>query len=91
MSDDGDLVMAVTREEIYKTIDELPDDSLEEVRALLNYIRYKQNYPGSAWFRAIYDVLAPVREAVAQAGMTEDEINAVIDEAIDEVRRGRDA
>ncbi|MBC6934415.1 MAG: hypothetical protein DWB42_01085 [Chloroflexi bacterium] len=83
--------MAVTREEIYRTIDGLPDESLEEARALLMYLQHKQTHPGSAWARTLYDLFAPVREAAAEAGMTEDEINAAIDEAIDEVRRERDS
>ncbi len=80
----------ITRESLYKAIDALPDDSLEELHVLITYLRHKQTHPGSAWFRTAYDAFAPVREAIAQTGMTEAEIDQAIDEAIDEVRREQD-
>lgn len=81
----------ITRESLYKAIDELPDESLEELHVLISYLRHKQTHPGSAWLRAAYDAFAPVREAVAATGMTEEEIDQVIDDAIDEVRREQNA
>ena len=42
------------------------------------------------WVKKAYDSLAPVREEAIEAGYTEEEINATIDEAIAAVRRQRD-
>ena len=39
--------------------------------------------------REMYEAFAPVREAVDEMGLTEAEIDAIIDETIDEVRRER--
>lgn len=81
---------SITRESLYKAIDELPDESLGELHVLVTYLQHKQTHPGSAWLRAAYDAFAPVREAIAESGMTEAEIDQAIDDAIDEVRRGQD-
>jgi len=77
----------VSRDAILQAVNDLPDESLEELQALINYLRYKHTHPGSAWFRAIYDVFEPVRRGVEESGMTEDEINTIIDEAVEEVRQ----
>jgi hypothetical protein len=84
-------MVVADRDALHKAIDELPDESLSEVQALLTYLQYRRTHPGSAWFRALYDVFEPVRRDVAASDMTEDEINAIIDEAIEEVRRERDS
>lgn len=39
--------------------------------------------------REMYEAFAPVREAVDQMGLSESEINQIIDDAIDEVRLER--
>ncbi len=77
-----------TREALYKAIDELPDESLDELQVLIAYLSHKHTHPGSAWARTAYEVFEPVREAIAATGMTEAEIDQAIDDAIDEVRRG---
>jgi bifunctional DNA-binding transcriptional regulator/antitoxin component of YhaV-PrlF toxin-antitoxin module len=41
---------------------------------------------GSQWFKDLYDYFAPVRDEIAAAGHSEDEINADIDAAIRAVR-----
>lgn len=79
------------RQAIHRAIDELPDESLEELMTFINYLHYRQTHPGSAWFKAAYDAFKSVRDAIEESGMSEDEINAAIDEAIDEVRREQDA
>jgi hypothetical protein len=76
-----------SRELLDKEIDQLTPQSLEELHQFVAYLRYKQKQQGSPWLRELYDAFAPVREAVEQSGMTEEEINIMIDEAIDEVRR----
>lgn len=45
--------------------------------------------PGrSNWLKELYDELAPIRDGMRD--LTEDEVNALIDEAVAEVRRSRD-
>ncbi len=46
----------------------------------------------SPWLKELYDTFAPVRDNFAASGMTEDEINAELDEAVREARaEGRNA
>lgn len=45
---------------------------------------------GSPWFRELYDYFAPVREEIAAARYSDDEVNADIDAAIRAVRAERD-
>lgn len=45
---------------------------------------------GSPWARELYEYFAPVREEVAASGMTEQEIDDLLDEALRDVREGRD-
>lgn len=40
------------------------------------------------WFGKLFDILAPVRLQVLEDGMTDEEVNQLIDEAIHEVRHG---
>ena len=42
---------------------------------------------GSPWLRVLYDYFAPVREEILARGISEEEVNAAIDEALAEVRR----
>jgi AbrB family looped-hinge helix DNA binding protein len=44
---------------------------------------------GSPWLKELYEYFAPVREEIKAMGLTEDELNAEIDEAIREVREMR--
>ena len=82
--------MAVAnRESIHKAVDELPAESLEELQTFIAFLRHKERYPGSAWFRTLHDLFAPVRAEAAD--MNEDETNQLIDDALDEVRRERDS
>ena len=46
---------------------------------------------GSPWFKRLYDLFAPTRDAVAASDLTDDQINAEIDRAIREVRAKRRA
>lgn len=76
------------RETIRKAIDNLPDDRLPELGVFIRYLQHKDTHPGSAWFRTLYDVFAPVRDVAND--MTEDEINQLIEEELDAVRREQD-
>ena len=44
---------------------------------------------GSPWLRELYDYFAPVREEIATMGISDEEVNADIAEAIREVRAER--
>ena len=80
-------MVTLDRAGLHKAIDELNDDELAEFQAMLLIAKHKKTHPGSAWFRAAYEAFAPVREAIAATGISEEEIDKAIDEAIDEVRR----
>lgn len=46
---------------------------------------------GSEWLKELYELFEPVRREVEASGMSDDEINALIDEAVAEVRARRSA
>lgn len=50
---------------------------------------HKQQSPGSWWLKELYDLFEPVRRYVEESGMTEEEVNAILDEALEEVRQER--
>lgn len=78
------------RDLIHKAVDELSPESLRALGEFVAFLQYKEARPkGSPWLKELYDHFAPIRDAIAESGMTEDEINAVIDEAIEEVRSER--
>lgn len=72
------------RETIHKAVDALSPQHLAKVGQFIAYLQ-QENAPGSPWAKALYDLFAPVREAATD--MTEDEINQLIDEELDMVRR----
>jgi hypothetical protein len=80
-------VVVSERQALHQVIDEMTDDELEELRVLALYQQHKKTHPGSAWMKTLYDLFAPVRAAAAEANMTEEEIDQILDEALDEVRR----
>lgn len=41
---------------------------------------------GSEWLRDVYEAFAPVRREIREKGMTEDEVDALIEDAFQEVR-----
>lgn len=41
---------------------------------------------GSEWLREVYEAFEPVRQEILEKGMTEEEVDALIDEAFREVR-----
>lgn len=54
-------------------------------------VRMEAQTPNSAWFRDLYEYYAPVREEIAKSGITQDELYAEIDAAIEEVRAERNS
>lgn len=47
---------------------------------------YKSLQQGSPWLLELYELFAPVRQAYAESGMTEDQINAELDAALRDAR-----
>lgn len=72
-------------------IEQLSPDSLTELQAFVEYLHFKEQHQSSRPLKEMYDAFASVREAVDQSGMTEAEVDALIDEAIDDVRHDRNA
>jgi len=77
----------VDRAQLHHDIDELSDDQLAEVQAAVLVAKHKKTHPGSAWARALYDLFEPVRQGVLESGMTEEEVNAILDEELEAVRQ----
>ncbi len=77
----------VSREQLHQAIDELSPKSLEKLSEFVEFLRFKEDHPD--WFGKLYDLFEPVRAGVEASGMTEDEVNQIIDEAIEEVRSER--
>lgn len=79
---------AIDRQIIHKAIDELPPESLTELASFIGYLRYKLDaQPGSQWAKELYDLFAPVREAASS--LSSDEIDQLLDEELEAVRRER--
>jgi hypothetical protein len=79
------------KEALHHAIDGLmKPESLRELSDFVAYLHYKERKAnpeeGSTWLKDIYDSFEPVREEAAESGMTEEEINAFIDEVVEEVR-----
>lgn len=80
-------MVTIGREDLIKAIDEMSDDELAEFQALLLVAKHKRTHPGSGWFRAVYDLFAPVRQGVLESGMTEEEVDAIIAQEVEAVRQ----
>ncbi len=80
----------VDKARIHRAIDQLSPEELAKVTEYIEFLHFKEER-GSAWAKDFYDLLAPVRQQVHDEGMTEDEVNQLIDEAIDEVRNEQHA
>jgi hypothetical protein len=81
----------VDREIIHRAVDELTAESLDELGGFIAYLKYKEKRGGMDWFEKLYHLYAPVRQAIEETGMSEEEINTVLDDALDEVRHERNA
>jgi bifunctional DNA-binding transcriptional regulator/antitoxin component of YhaV-PrlF toxin-antitoxin module len=78
------------RRELGIDADTLLRMTLENGELRIVPVKVTENTTGSAWVREFYEYFAPVREAIAKAGYTSEEINADIDAAIKAVREERD-
>ena len=70
--------------------DTLLQVSVEDGSLRITPIRIGSGSTDSRWIKELYDYFAPVREEIAAAGYSEDEVNADIDAAIQAVRAERD-
>lgn len=43
----------------------------------------------NAWMQKLYDLFEPMRQQIAESGISEDELNALIDESVEEARTRR--
>lgn len=71
---------------------DISDDSLlqltmEEGELRIRKLRVAETAGTTEWFKDLYDYFAPVRDEVAESGIGEEELNADIDAALEEVRR----
>ncbi len=77
-------------ERLYKVIDQLPREDLEQLNRYIQQRRLTTVWTVPAEeIKAIKELMRPTHELTAQ--MDDDEINAILDEALDEVRRERNA
>jgi hypothetical protein len=74
------------KEAVIRLLDELDAHEVDEVGQFIHFLRYKQQERRRQGWKDIEHILAPLHKAVEESGMSEDEINALIDEAIAEVR-----
>lgn len=81
----------VDREIIHRAVDDLTPESLDQLGEFIAYLKYKEQHREMDWFEKLYHLYTPVRQAIEEAGMTEGEINTVLDDALNEVRRERNA
>jgi bifunctional DNA-binding transcriptional regulator/antitoxin component of YhaV-PrlF toxin-antitoxin module len=68
----------------------IDDDTLLQVTLVDGELRMRpievKEPAGSRWLRELYEFFAPVREEAIERGLTEDEINDAIDQAVEAVR-----
>lgn len=74
------------REALHLEPDDLLAVTLEDGKLLVTSATAVPKGQGSPWLKELYELFAPVRQRYAESGMTEDEINAEIDAAIEETR-----
>ncbi len=77
-------------ERLYKVIDQLPREDLEQLNRYIQQRRLTTVWTVPAEeIKAIEDLMRPTHDLTAR--LDDDEINAILDEALDEVRRERKA
>lgn len=84
-------VRPIDRAAVHRAVDRLQADDLSELASFIAYLEYRSQASGKDWFEKVYDLLAPVRETVQTSGMSEDEVDQAIDEALTAVRYERRA
>ncbi len=79
-------IPAEFRKELGITEESLLQLTLEGGELRLKPVQVTETAAGSPWLRELYEYFTPVREEIAAAGYTEEEVNADIDAALAEVR-----
>ena len=74
------------RRELNITDDSLLQVTLEGDELRITKLRTAPAAAGSPWLAELYERFAPVRQEAVDAGYTEEEINAAIDQAVAGVR-----
>lgn len=67
----------------------IEDSSLMELtlsNGMLTMQPVETRSKGSQWLRDVYDAFEPVRREIREKGMSEDEVDALIEDAFEEVR-----
>ena len=75
------------RKRLVITADSLLEVELDGDTLHLRVVTVQKNAAGSPWFKELYELFAPQRDAAA--AYTEEEIDEAIDEAVREVRAER--
>jgi hypothetical protein len=72
------------REHLHRVIDELSPGSLASLSEFVMWLQHQDRLmkEGSRWANVLYESFAPIREGVLVSGMTEEEINRLLDEAL---------
>jgi hypothetical protein len=74
------------RETISRSIVGLSADSLQDLLGYIDYLHYKERHRGATWTRELVAGFAPIRDAAGENGFTPERIDALIDQAIREIR-----
>ncbi len=81
----------VDKAQIHRIIDELSPSELAKVREYIEFLHFQEGRKDPNWFGKLHELFEPVRAGIEARGMTDEEVNAILDEAIDEVRSERKA
>lgn len=76
---------AKERAALVEVLETLSPESIDELQRFVAYLRFRDAHAKN-WFAQAYDLFADVRAEAAKHDASE--IDALIDEALDEVRRG---
>lgn len=82
-------MIADTKAVLWQAIDRLSPDSVDALKDYVDYLEYRERMRRADAIKELYDAFAPVRDAIEDAGMTEIEVDQIIDDLIDEVRHER--
>lgn len=82
--------MAISeREAILKRIETLPDEALLELGEFVEYLEFKRQRRGSGWLKEAYHLFEPLRQEITNMNMSDEEVDQLLDEALEEVRHER--
>lgn len=76
------------KQSLHEAIEHLSDENLFSLREYIAFLRYRDARVRGEAFADLSRLFEPIRNAAAQSGMTEDEINQVIQDSLHESRHG---